>query len=71
MFVEIRPFTSLVEPMDPANVTIRLNRFYELATDAIFRHDGTLDKLVGDEVMAFLGAPPTGRITRGGQRQPP
>ena len=34
-----------------------MNRFYDIATQAIFRHDGTLDKLVGDEVMAFFGAP--------------
>lgn len=57
MFVDIRGFTSLVEQMDPAEIVVRLNRFYELATNAIFRHDGTLDKLVGDEVMAFFGAP--------------
>ena len=43
--------------MNPAEVATRLNRFYDIATNAIFRHDGTLDKLVGDEVMAFFGAP--------------
>lgn len=57
MFVDIRGFTALVEQMNPAEVATRLNHFYELATNAIFRHDGTLDKLVGDEVMAFFGAP--------------
>ena len=57
MFVDIRGYTSLVEQMEPAAVAARLNRFYEIATQAIFRHDGTLDKLVGDEVMAFFGAP--------------
>lgn len=57
MFVDIRGYTSLVEQMAPAEVAIRLNRFYDIATQAIFRHDGTLDKLVGDEVMAFFGAP--------------
>lgn len=35
----------------------QLNRFYELASKAIFRYDGTLDKLVGDQVMGFFGAP--------------
>jgi adenylate cyclase len=35
----------------------RLNRFYSLASNAIFDYDGTLDKLVGDQVMAFFGAP--------------
>ena len=57
MFVDIRGYTSLVEQMEPLAVAARLNRFYEIATQAIFRHDGTLDKLVGDEVMAFFGAP--------------
>ncbi len=57
MFVDIRGYTSLVEQMEPAAVAARLNRFYEIATQAVFRHDGTLDKLVGDEVMAFFGAP--------------
>ena len=71
MFVDIRGYTSLVEQMEPAAVAARLNRFYEIATQAIFRHDGTLDKLVGDEVMAFFGAPlnwrdhPTARRDRG------
>lgn len=57
MFVDIRGYTSLVEQMEPSAVAVRLNRFYEIATQAIFRYDGTLDKLVGDEVMAFFGAP--------------
>jgi adenylate cyclase len=38
-------------------VAAQLNRFYDVATKAIFRYDGTLDKLVGDQVMAFFGAP--------------
>ena len=36
---------------------MRLNEFYRLATDRIFRFDGTLDKLQGDSVMAFFGEP--------------
>jgi adenylate cyclase len=57
MFVDIRGYTALVEQMEPAAVATRLNRFYDIASQANFRHDGTLDKLVGDEVMAFFGAP--------------
>jgi adenylate cyclase len=38
-------------------VAAQLNRFYEVATKAIFRYDRTLDKLVDDQVMAFFGAP--------------
>jgi adenylate cyclase len=57
LFVDIRGFTTLAEKSDPADVAVRLNRFYEVASRAIFRQDGTLDKLVGDQVMAFFGAP--------------
>jgi adenylate cyclase len=57
LFVDVRGFTSLAERMPPAEVAERLNRFYALASKAIFEYDGTLDKLVGDQVMAFFGAP--------------
>jgi adenylate cyclase len=53
----VRGFTSLAEQLPPIEVAQRLNRFYSLATDSIFDYDGTLDKLVGDQVMAFFGAP--------------
>jgi adenylate cyclase len=57
MFVDVRGFTALAERLSPAEVAERLNRFYALASAAVFRRDGTLDKLVGDQVMAFFGAP--------------
>jgi adenylate cyclase len=57
MFVDVRGFTALAERLSPADVAEKLNRFYALASDAVFRRDGTLDKLVGDQVMAFFGAP--------------
>jgi adenylate cyclase len=47
----------LAEQLAPGEVAVQLNRFYELASKAIFRYDGTLDKLVGDQVMGFFGAP--------------
>ena len=53
----MRGFTALAEQLPPAEVAQRLNRFYMLASEAIFKYDGTLDKLVGDQVMAFFGAP--------------
>ena len=53
----MRGFTSLAEKLPPAEVANRLNRFYSLASNTIFDYDGTLDKLVGDQVMAFFGAP--------------
>lgn len=55
--MDVRGFTTLAERLSPAEVAARLNRFYALATNAVFRYDGTLDKLVGDQVMAFFGAP--------------
>lgn len=57
LFVDVRGFTSLAERLSPAEVANRLNRFYSLASSTIFDYDGTLDKLVGDQVMAFFGAP--------------
>lgn len=57
LFVDVRGFTTLSEQIPPAELAARLNRFYWLATDAVFRLDGTLDKLMGDEVMAFFGSP--------------
>lgn len=57
MFVDIRNFTALAERAGPTAIATRLNGFYEVASRAIFRYDGTLDKLVGDQVMAFFGPP--------------
>jgi adenylate cyclase len=57
LFVDVRGFTSVAERLAPAQVAQGLNRFYVLASDAIFKYDGTLDKFVGDQVMAFFGAP--------------
>ena len=61
LFLDVRGFTSLAERIPPAEVALRLNRFYALAARVIFEQDGTLDKLVGDQVMAFFGAPLYGK----------
>ena len=57
VFVDVRGFTSLSEQLPPMEVAARLNRFYGLAAQIVFNLDGTLDKMVGDQVMAFFGAP--------------
>ena len=57
LFVDVRGFTSLSERLPPTEMVLRLNRFYSLATEVVIEFDGTLDKMVGDEVMAFFGAP--------------
>ena len=57
LFVDVRGFTALSERLPPDELVARLNRFYALAAKAVFDLDGTLDKMVGDQVMAFFGAP--------------
>ena len=57
MFVDVRGFTALAERLPPDEVVSLLNRFYHLAAEVVFEHDGTLDKMVGDQVMAFFDAP--------------
>lgn len=57
LFSDIRGFTSLSEKMAPEEVVILLNEYFKEMTDIIFKWDGTLDKFVGDEIMAFWNAP--------------
>jgi len=57
LFADIRSFTSLAEKMDPAEVVEMLNHFFTLMVDLVFEHQGTLDKFLGDGLMAFFGAP--------------
>ena len=57
LFVDVRGFTGLSERLPPTELVARLNRFYKLATQVVVDLDGTLDKMVGDQVMAFFGAP--------------
>jgi adenylate cyclase len=57
MFVDIRGFTALSERLSADDLVERLDRFYDLAAGIVFGLDGTLDKMVGDQVMAFFGAP--------------
>ncbi|UCG78261.1 MAG: adenylate/guanylate cyclase domain-containing protein [Nitrospirota bacterium] len=57
LFSDIRGFTSFSEKREPEEVVEILNEYFKEMTDVIFRWDGTLDKFVGDEIMAFWGAP--------------
>ena len=57
LFADIKSFTSLAEKMDPAEVVEMLNHFFTRMVDLVFEHQGTLDKFLGDGLMAFFGAP--------------
>jgi len=57
LFVDIRGFTSLSEKLSPKEVVGILNRYLAQVTEAIFRNEGTLDKFIGDAVMAVYNAP--------------
>jgi adenylate cyclase len=57
MFADIRGFTSMSENQDAHAIVEMLNEYFELAVDVVFKYEGTLDKFVGDEIMAIWGAP--------------
>ena len=55
--MDVRGFTSLGEKVSPRELTRLMNDFYRIAADEVVRLDGTVDKFVGDQIMAFFGAP--------------
>ncbi len=57
LFADIRGFTSLAETLGPREVVGLLNEYFSAMINVIFKYEGTLDKFVGDQVMALYGAP--------------
>ncbi|MFC2172500.1 adenylate/guanylate cyclase domain-containing protein, partial [Acidobacteriota bacterium] len=57
LFTDLVGFTPLAESLEPQELADRLNCFFSVMVDVIFKYEGTLDKYIGDCLMAIFGAP--------------
>jgi adenylate cyclase len=57
LFIDIRGFTAMAEKMQPEDIVALLTEFRSIVTDQVFIYDGTVDKFIGDSVMAVFGTP--------------
>ena len=57
LFTDIRGFTAMSEKMKPEELVSTLNEYFSEMIDIVFKNNGTLDKIVGDELMIVFGAP--------------
>jgi adenylate cyclase len=57
LFTDVRGFTHISEGLDPKALSLLMNEFLTPLTEVIYRHRGTIDKYMGDCIMAFWGAP--------------
>lgn len=56
-FSDVRDFTTISEKLTPEQLTLCLNKYMTMMTDTLFEHQGTLDKYIGDAMVAYWGAP--------------
>ncbi|MEJ2725897.1 MAG: adenylate/guanylate cyclase domain-containing protein, partial [Deltaproteobacteria bacterium] len=57
LFTDIVNFTPFSERLSPGEVSLQLNQYFGKMTDIVFKYNGTLDKYIGDAIMAVFGAP--------------
>jgi adenylate cyclase len=56
-FCDLQNFSGVAEQLNPRQLTLLLNEYFNEMTDVLFRHGATIDKYIGDSIMAFWGAP--------------
>ncbi|HYM66505.1 MAG TPA: adenylate/guanylate cyclase domain-containing protein, partial [Patescibacteria group bacterium] len=57
LFVDMAGSTALGEELDPEEMRLLLARYYDIARESVAQHGGTVEKFIGDAVMAVWGAP--------------
>jgi len=60
VFTDLRGFTSLTESLGPTQIVSLINQFFDEMVSSVFKFNGTVDKFIGDAIMAVFGIPLTG-----------